>query len=274
MIINLDEFDEILNDILLMVSKSDDLLYTTFDTSHPHTFLDHSINVGILAAYFGKHLNLNNSELYELTLAALLHDIGLTKLPKGLIHKKENLTEKEREIFQKHPYYGEKILSSAISTTLERISVITTTVFQEHEREGGIGYPNKLKGEQIHIYAKIIGLADIFEVTTHSRKNRQSTLIYESIKKIIDLSENHFSNKIKKALVKQFSLFPKGTIVKLNSGEIGKVESINPVHPMRPLISILYSNRNSKLLKPEKRHLKDTPFLYIENVIDEEDLTL
>ena len=86
------------------------------------------------------------------------------------------------------------------------------------------------------------------------------------------MDEDYFSHKIKKVLIKQLSLYPKDTIVKLNSGEIAKVNEINQNNPMRPSVEILFDTNKTKLIRPEKRHLKNTPFLFIEKVIDEEDL--
>jgi len=269
----LDDFDEIVNDILLMAAENDDLLYTIFDDQAKHTLIDHCTNVAILCAYLGKCFDFTESQLYQLTLTGLVHDIGLANVPKDLIFKKGGLTDEERHEIRQHPYYGANVIGMAQSTKIKNLKEIKDAVLQEHEREGGTGYPQHLSGNQIQLYAKIIGLADVFEIACHKRKDRKSTLIYQAIKRIIDLDEKYFATNIRKSLIAQFSLFPKGTIVKLNSGEIGKVMDINKAHPMRPMIQILYDNKNRKLDQPQVKYLKDAHFLFIENVLDEEDLT-
>jgi HD-GYP domain-containing protein (c-di-GMP phosphodiesterase class II) len=134
---------------------------------------------------------------------------------------------------------------------------------QEHEREKGQGYPQGLTGDKIHPYAKIIGLADIFDALTHPRSYRKMLPPFEAVRTIIRIRAEEFSPAIIKVMVEQLSFFPAQSWVQLNSGEIGRVEHINRQSPLRPVVSIRYDSQREALPSPKMVNLEKDEVLYI-----------
>lgn len=125
----------------------------------------HSINVAIIAGILGKWLGLTGEELKDLILAGLLHDIGKTQIPLTILNKPGKLTPSEMKIIKNHTVEGYKMLLGELGDK----EGILCGVLQHHEKTDGTGYPFGIQGEQIHIFAKIIAVADIYDAMTSDR---------------------------------------------------------------------------------------------------------
>ncbi len=234
----------------------------------PDNLAAHSANVCIYALMLGKGVNYSRKQLIELGITALLHDIGMVFLPQEIIEKDGKLTASEIEKIRKHPYYTFKILQSLG----EKYSWIAKVAYQEQEREGGQGYPRGLKGNEIHDYAKIIGMVDVYEALTHHRPQRKGYMPHEAVKLILGTQKALFSNEVKRLLLTKLSCFPLGSYVKLNSKAICKVIEINEDSPLRPTVEILFDSQNRKPPKRKVINLADAPLLYITDTVYESEL--
>ncbi|MFZ5517044.1 MAG: HD domain-containing phosphohydrolase [Candidatus Zhuqueibacterota bacterium] len=271
--LNLDRLNMVVETIINITREGDELITRLFDTTGNHSMEEHSINVAGLSAAVALALNMSDQEVEEVVLSALLHDIGIMKIDPEIVFKKGTLQKHELEIIKEHPYMGAEMLHKIRSDRYASfLPTLRTVILQEHEREGGIGYPLGLHGDEIHKYAKIIGLCDVFEASCFRRKERKSTLVHNTLKKIIDLDVKYFSTRIKKGLVKKLTLYPLHSYVQLNSGEIGCVVKVNQSHPLRPILEMVADSDRNRLPAPETRDLLKTPFLFIENVVDKEDV--
>ncbi|MBF8277578.1 MAG: hypothetical protein HW390_2651 [Candidatus Brocadiaceae bacterium] len=229
----------------------------------------HGINVMIFSIKIGEGLGYNREQLIELGLAALLHDIGMCKIPDDIVKKEGSLTNEEYALIKKHPQLGYDII---INTQGNKYQWLADVVFQEQEREGGQGYPRGITGKEIHEYAKIIGMIDVYEALSHSRPQRKRFLPYEAAKVIVNSSKNAFAPRMIKMLINKLSCFPIGSYVVLNSKAIGRVVETNESSPLRPAIAMLYEPMGKRLPVPKLVKLQDTPLLYIVDSIFEEDL--
>lgn len=229
----------------------------------------HGINVMIFAIKIGEGLGYNREQLTELGLAALLHDVGVCKIPNDIVKKEGSLTNDEYALIKKHPQLGYDIIANALGNKYQWLADV---VFQEHEREGGQGYPRGLTGKEIHEYAKIIGMVDVYEALSHPRPQRKRFLPYEAAKVIVNSSKNAFSPRMIKMLITKLSCFPIGSYVVLNSKAIGRVMEANESSPLRPAVEMLYEPMGKRLSEPKLIKLQDTPLLYIVDSIFEEDL--
>lgn len=144
--------------------------------------------------------------------------------------------------------------------------------YQEQEREGGQGYPRGLKGDEIHDYAKIIGIVDVYEALTHHRPQRKGYMPHEAVKLILGTQKDLFSNDVKRLLLTKLSCFPLGSYVKLNSKAICRVIETNEDSPLRPTVEILFDSRGRKLPKKKVTSLIEAPLLYITGTVYESDL--
>lgn len=229
----------------------------------------HSINVMIFAIKIGNGLGYNREQLTELGLAALLHDVGVCKIPNDIVKKEGTLTNEEYALVKKHPQLGYDIIVNVFD---KKYQWLADVVFQEHEREGGQGYPRGITGKEIHEYAKIIGMVDVYEALSHPRPQRKRFLPYEAAKVIVNSSKNAFAPRMIKMLITKLSCFPIGSYVVLNSKAIGRVVETNESSPLRPAIEMLYEAMGKRLPVPKLIRLQDTPLLYIVDSIFEEDL--
>lgn len=229
----------------------------------------HGINVAIFAIKIGEGLGYKRDQLVELGIAALIHDIGMCKIPDEVVNKEGILTNEEYALIKKHPQFGYEIVLNSLG---EKYKWLAEVVSQEQEREGGQGYPRGLQGNEIHEYAKVIGIVDVYEALSHPRPQRKRFLPYESTKVIVNSSKNMFPQKLIRALLTKLSCFPISSYVVLNSKAIGRVVETNEASPLRPVIEMLYDSMGKKLTEKKIVKLQDTPLLYITDSMFEEDL--
>lgn len=255
---------------IVSAEKAVDILYGKAIQSKDmqNSLVIHSVNVCIYALMLGIGVGYSRVQLTELGISALLHDLGMIFIPEEIVRKSEKLSKDEIEILRKHPYYTYKILQAVGG----KYSWIADIVYQEQEREGGQGYPRGLKGEEIHDYAKIIGVVDVYDALTHQRPQREKYMPHEAVKLIISTQKDLFSNDVKRLLLTKLSCFPLGSLVKLNSKSIGKVTEINEGSPLRPTIEILFDSRGHRLPRKKVIKLIEAPLLYIIGTVLESDL--
>lgn len=231
-------------------------------------FLHHSVNTAIFSIKMGYALNYNEEQLVKLGTAALLHEIGIARLPEIIIYKNSALTEDEFQILKRHPRFGYEI----ILEQGKEFEWLAEIIYQEHERERGQGYPRGLKGEEINEFAKIIGIVDIYEALINPRPQRKRFLPYTAVKMIIGTQKRYFSPQIIKALLSQLSVFPLNCWVKLNNNMIGKVIETSEKQPLRPKVEVWYDVKGNKLEEGKVINLADSPLLYITDPLYEEEL--
>ena len=234
----------------------------------PDNLAAHSANVCIYSLLLGRGANYSEGQLAELGVTALLHDIGMIFVPKGIVNKKGKLTTPELKQIRKHPSYTYKILQ----TLGEKYMWIAKVAYQEQERENGQGYPNGLKGDEIHDYAKIIGIVDVYEALTHHRPHRKGYMPHDAVKLILGTQKDLYSNDVKRLLLTKLSCFPLGSYIKLNSNATCKVIEIYEDSPLRPTVEILFDSQKRKLPKRKIIKLAEAPLLYITGTVYESDL--
>jgi len=266
---DIEEGLEIVKDIVY-TGKAASILYgkAVLGNGIPDNLAAHSANVCIYSLMLGKGANYSHGQLIELGITALLHDIGMVFVPKEIVNKREKLTTSEFKQIRKHPNYSNKILQ----TLGKKYLWIANVVSQEQERENGQGYPNGLKGDEIHDYAKIIGIVDVYEALTHHRPQRRGHMPHDAVKLILGTQKNLFSDEVKRLLLTKLSCFPLGSYVKLNSKAICKVIEVYEDSPLRPTVEILFDSQKRKLQNKKIIRLTEAPLLHITSTGYESDL--
>ncbi|OGV97925.1 MAG: hypothetical protein A2W53_05440 [Nitrospinae bacterium RIFCSPHIGHO2_02_39_11] len=250
-------------------SESLDILYRkAIYTKTADAHISNIVNVIIYALEIGEGLKFKRQQLIELGVASLLHDIGMFRIPDNILNKTDKLTNEEFSLIKSHPSLGHEILLKLYP----EYPWMAEVALQEHEKENGQGYPNGLKGNAINIYAKIVGIADIFESLTHHRPQRKRFLPNDAVKIIISKERETFPREVIKAMLTKLSVFPLYSYVRLNSKAVGMVIEVDEPSPLRPTIKILYDDKGRKVMGEKIIILKDTPLLYIIDSVDEEDL--
>lgn len=241
------------------------LLNLSHIKTHDNYLFSHVTNVAILAMIIGKEMKLSEEELKELGLAALLHDFGMTRIDSNIYDKSQPLSPEEWVEIKRHPDYSMEMLKQSGGFSEE----VLRGVHEHHERIDGSGYPRGIKGPDIHLFGKIIAVADVYDACISPRKHRKRMTPYDALKNL--LSQPHlFDIQILKSFVTCMAIYPIGSFVKLNTGQVAKVIGINHGAPFRPEIRI-YQDQNGELLKPPIRiNLFDGQYIqtYIQNTLE------
>lgn len=153
------------------------------DTYHFH----HSINVCLLAMSTGRYYGLNKSQLQEIGLAAMLHDIGKIKIPHYIWTMPGKPNDEEWALIKRHPLIGYEMANE-----LSMPSDVCIGILHHHERLDGSGYPFGLKDEDIHIYGKIIAIADVYDAMRSKRSYKEMSARDDAINFLISSTGTHF----------------------------------------------------------------------------------
>lgn len=217
------------------------------------------VNVAILSAVIGISLGFIKQKLIPLVTGALLHDIGMVRVPNYITEKKEKLTPDEYNRVKTHPIYGYRI----IIKELELGNDIANIVLQHHEAYDGSGYPRRLKKDDISVYARIVTICDAFVAMTKKRSYRDEHLSYHAMSNILIGSGKKFDPLIVKVFLSNMAIYPVGSIVQLNNDMIGKVISANPELPLRPKISVLINEKGERVVPERLIDLQEVKSVFI-----------
>ncbi len=219
----------------------------------------HSVNVCILSLMTGISLNYNTLQLKELGIGALLHDVGNIFIPNKLLFKPKKLTKAEYLKVQSHSRRGFEILKQYPDIPPLSVQV----VYQHHERIDGSGYPQGLKGNDIHEYARIVAIADVYDALLADRLYRPAFPPYAAMREIIRGTYTLFDPRIAAAFMENITMYPVGSLVKLNSGEVGIVVDVNKQSQHRPIIRLLLNEQGKKIAAGNEIDLEKTANLSI-----------
>ncbi|MEW6564305.1 MAG: HD-GYP domain-containing protein [Spirochaetota bacterium] len=230
-----------------------------------------SVNTAILSTLIAMELKMPNHKILQVTTGALLHDIGMLKLPKDIVEKKGGLSETELARIQAHPLYAYKMICKELLYP-EEVGVIA---LQHHERWNGEGYPRRLAGEAIDLGARIVSVADAFEAMVCEKPYRNSMIGYQAMKNLLSDNARRFDPKVLKAFIKTMGIYPIGSIVLLNVGAIARVIEGHSEAPLRPKIRILvdefgnaFNNDDGEII-----NLLQEKSMFIARAIDPKELT-
>jgi HD-GYP domain-containing protein (c-di-GMP phosphodiesterase class II) len=167
-------------------------------TAYDYYTHTHSINVCVYALSLGSYLKLSPPVLEELGISALLHDLGKSKVDSAITNKNGRLTDDEFEQMKHHPAFGHKIaLKIGIADTR-----ILDGIRHHHEKLDGSGYPDGISGDKITLFARIIGVCDIFDALSTKRSYKDRLKSYDSLKLMKETMNKHLDMSIVDAFIK------------------------------------------------------------------------
>jgi HD-GYP domain-containing protein (c-di-GMP phosphodiesterase class II) len=229
-------FRKVCGDIMKDIELRQDIMINLQNLYVKDDYLFHqSINVTVLAIMIGISKGYSKSQIEDLGVGALMFDIGMVNTPKYLWNKKTALTTGERVLIQNHTLAGYELLSSQVDIDPSSAHC----ALEHHERYDGSGYPNGLKGEEIHEFAQIIAIADVYSALTSVRAYRHRYTPGEAIEYLLATGNSHFNLEIIKLFCNHISIYPVASTVRLNTGEIGVVSAIHQSSVHRPVIRII-----------------------------------
>jgi HD-GYP domain-containing protein (c-di-GMP phosphodiesterase class II) len=195
----------------------------------------------------------------QVGLSGLLHEIGVARLPKRVLHQPTPMRSEMRH----RPAYGAELLHEFNP----ECDWLIETVGQVYEREDGSGFPLGLKGRDIREEAKILGIVDVFEASVHDRPYRKALTGYQLLEGLTLGVTTGFSDHVVKALIESFSVYPYNEYVVLNSDEVGQVVEVNPRNSWRPIVKILFDKDGVPLDEPKETDLAQASSLFITKAI-------
>ena len=215
-------------------------------TADDYTYM-HSVAVCALMVALARRLELGEAETRSLGLAGLLHDLGKALMPMEVLNKPGKLTDAEFAIIQSHPARGHKLLVD--SQVLDPI--VLDVVLHHHERIDGTGYPQRQKGAEISIYAKMGTVCDVYDAITSNRPYKKGWDPAESLKRMAEWTNGHLDAKVFQAFVKSLGIYPTGSLVRLASGRIGVVIEQHASALLKPQVKVFFSTKSDMRIPPQ-----------------------
>lgn len=206
----------------------------SIETRTKNYLVSHAMRSTIFAIVIGIKLHLNFTQLQELGVSCILHEIGMLKLPSYLYLSEKKFSHAERAKIATHPLLGYQIINQAeFSIPIQR------AVLEHHEREDGSGYPQNLTADKISEYAKIISVVCSYEAMSSPRNFREARPTYDAMVEMLKNQNSKYNGDVIKALLYSLSIYPIGAYVYLANGKIGQVCDVNPDNPKNPIVQII-----------------------------------
>lgn len=203
----------------------------------------HSIRTCVLALTFGRHLVLSKDELKILGVGALLHDIGMAKLPATILDKPGGLTVEEFELMTQHVPWGLEILKQSGGVPPAALEILE----QHHERHDGSGYVRKLKGDLIGYVGAICAIVDVYDAITSQRVYRGPVSADDALKRMYEWRHKDFHAELVQEFIKCMGIYPIGSLVELSTGGVGVVITINRARRLKPKVVLLLTANKKPL---------------------------
>lgn len=214
----------------------------------------HSLRVCILALTFGRHLGFTADQLSVLGIGALLHDLGKMKVPSEILNKPGRLTDQEFEIMKSHVPHGVAILERTPHIPAPAIEVARG----HHERYGGNGYILGLKMDAIGLFGMIGGIVDSYDALTSDRVYRDGLSAFDALSRMYDARHVNYHPELMAQFIRCMGIYPIGSIVELNSGEIGVVVTVNRVRRLKPRVALALTAEKKRYPAPKIIDLMQT----------------
>jgi putative nucleotidyltransferase with HDIG domain len=215
-------------------------------TADDYTYM-HSVAVCALMVALAKQLKLNDDQTRLAGMAGLLHDLGKAAIPMSVLNKPGKLTDKEFDVVRSHPVEGYHMLKEGGNVP----DAVLDACLHHHEKMDGSGYPDKLKGENISVIARMTAICDVYDAVTSDRPYKSGWDPSESLRRMAEWTNDHFDLRMFQAFVKSIGIYPVGSLVRLTSGRIGVVMEQAPAALTMPTVKVFFSTKSDLRIPPE-----------------------
>jgi len=250
--------------------RNRELLMASAAITLPGTYLiSHSVAVATIAINIACALGYSKAQVLAIGHGALLHDVGMLRVPPNLLTKTARLTNREWQEIWRHPAYGLDMLQRIAGIPEE----VPFVVYQSHERNNGSGYPRGKRGKVIHTYARIVAVADVYNSICSARPYRPARTPYEAMEQLVLMCGQHkLDAKIVRAFLRCNSMFPVGSWVELTSADRARVVAATGEDYMRPVVSVVFDEQGRRVGAPRRVDLTQEPSLAVAKALTDEEI--
>jgi putative nucleotidyltransferase with HDIG domain len=227
------------------------LALTALKNFDNYTFT-HMVNVSVLTMAQARTLGVDGPLLREFGLAALMHDIGKVRVPAAIVKKPDRLTEDEFRIMKRHPVDGAEILRRASGIP----PLVPLVAFEHHLRNDGTGYPAVTR-PTINLATTLTSIADVYDAMRSQRAYQQSFPSERVVEVLKRNDGTQFDQNLVRRFVQLLGIYPVGTAVRLDTGEIAVVLRVNAADPHRPRVRVVVSGAGEQMTRPYDLDLWD-----------------
>ncbi len=266
-VVDLSEMDNTINNIIDEILANPDVQISLNDisASDEYTF-SHSVSTTVYSLLIAKDLGYNRQMLEKLAAGTLLHDFGKVLIDKKILNKKEQLTPEELEHVKQHATLGYELLKKCPNLTeLSRIIAL-----QHHERMDGSGYPGGHMAGELHEFARIVAIADVYDALISDRCYRKKWSCNNAVNYLVEHAETKFDLKLVSILIKQIAIYPNGSMVRLSTNAMGIVKEQNKNFPLRPIIRVISDENGNDIVPFELDLMKMLSITILESELEME----
>ncbi len=216
-----------------LIQRKDSLINIVDLKDYDNYTYAHSVNVAVLSIATGISLGYKYERLKSMGIGALLHDLGKVFVPLEILNKSGKLTPDEFNVIKSHPEKGfHKSREDDIIDVLGR-----AVILQHHEKMDGSGYPYGKKANEIHEFAKIVAVSDVYDAVTSDRPYRERWSPSHALEYLYSITESHLDYQMVVSFSRNIAPFPLGSLVQLSNGETGYVIENSP-NAHRPVLQV------------------------------------
>ncbi|WP_426358127.1 HD-GYP domain-containing protein [Pseudocolwellia sp. HL-MZ19] len=264
--INITAINELANDITDSILRNEYAISILTRIREKDTYQwEHAINTAILVCGFSLFIGMKKETATQIAIGALLHDVGVAKLPKALLNKKEKLTTNEQTLVEKHVLWGHQICSNDGLSN----KITTDMLVNHHERLDGSGYPRGLKGAKLSKLARITAIVDVYDAMTGNKHYKKGEQPINALRYLISKNEK-FDRSLVQQFIKYIGVHPVGSLVKLSNETLAIVTEGNRNDPLNPTAIAFYNTKVGANIT-SKKYILDEEALSITTAARPED---
>ncbi|MGB5324006.1 MAG: HD-GYP domain-containing protein [Pseudomonadales bacterium] len=223
-----------------------------------------ALGTSLWSAALARQIGLPPADIRTVTLGGLLCDIGKVRISNPILEKETSLSEEEFRLVQQHVLADETFKQQFPGLSAPLLDIIRC----HHERHDGSGYPNGLCGEAIPVFARMVGLADCYDAMTHKRSYAGAVPPYQASKELYELRDIHFQGELVEEFIQATGIYPVGTLVELNTGEVGVVVAEYRTRRLRPKLLMVLDTHKAHVKQPYYLDLSQARSANGKNVIE------